>query len=514
MKLARVVCLLLLLAAGPIAAAEQSRPNILFIYTDDQSYKTIGCYAGSPAWIKTPNIDKLASRGVRFERAYLGSWCMPSRASLLTGRLPQGIESMRLTGAYPASSYDPARCPFVPAVFRQQGYQTAQIGKWHTGVDAGWGRDWDFQIVWNRPKHPENAGAYYQGQILAFNGEEREVDGYSTDNYTRWAVEYIQGKHRDAKKPWYLWLCYGGVHGPTTPAERHRGAYAGQRADVPADIFGPRPEKPAYLESKQAWAPGSDGRPVRKQRGISKSNFDNNVTGLAYDKWIQQVNECALSLDEGVGRVLAALEASGQLENTLVVFTADQGFALGEHGLNQKQVPYDGGFASPLIISQPGVIPQGKVCPIPVNSPDLTALFCQRAGIDVPWKMHGRDIRPLLANPEGAAWNSPLLMTHLGRKYGSDANAIPDAKEMDEPDWAPWWVLLRDGRYKYIRTLIRGEMEEIYDLGADPEELDNLAVRREHRPLLESLRAKAIAELRRTDAGFVDAMPPTRAMLE
>jgi arylsulfatase A-like enzyme len=167
-------------------AAEATKPNILLIYTDDHSYKTVGCYPEAYPFVRTPNIDALAKRGIRFTHCYLGSWCMPSRASMLTGRHPHGIESMRMEGEYPGSNYDPQQCPFWPSVLRQHGYHTAQIGKWHTGIDAGFGRDWDYQIVWNRPKHPDNAGNYYTNQILAIGGiEQAELDkGYSTDNYT------------------------------------------------------------------------------------------------------------------------------------------------------------------------------------------------------------------------------------------------------------------------------------------------------------------------------------------
>ena len=120
---------------------------------------------------------------------------------------------------YPASTYDPEQCPFWPKIFRQNGYVTAQIGKWHTGVDAGTGRDWDWQIVWNRPKYPANATKYYNDQILSVNGAEaKTTPGYSTDNYTQWALDFVRGEHRDPAKPWYLWLCYGGIHRPTTPA--------------------------------------------------------------------------------------------------------------------------------------------------------------------------------------------------------------------------------------------------------------------------------------------------------
>lgn len=127
---------------------------------------------------------------------------MPARATFLTGKLQYGVESMRMQGAYPGSEYDPEKTPFWMSSFKDAGYTTAHIGKWHTGTDTGFGRDWDFQIVWNRPKFPKNSGNYYDNQLIAFNGgEARMVTGYSTDNYTHWATEYINGKGRDSEKP-------------------------------------------------------------------------------------------------------------------------------------------------------------------------------------------------------------------------------------------------------------------------------------------------------------------------
>lgn len=502
-------------AAEPVPTADPQaagmrRPNILFILTDDQPYKTVGCYDGTPAWVRTPHLDRLAAGGVRFERAYFGAWCMPARASLLTGRLQHGIESMRMEGPYPGSTYDPQACPFIPAEFRRQGYHTAHIGKWHTGTDSGLGRDWDHQIVWNRPKLPNNAGAYYEGQVLSFNGHERMVEGYSTDLYTDLACEYIRGEHRSHGQPWFLWLCYGAVHGPTTPAARHAGRLAGHDAAVPADIFGPRPGKPAYLDTTQAWDRGSDGQPVMRRRAKTATNFDANLPGRSHAAWVQQVNECTLAIDEGVGRLLASLEQSGQLADTVVVFTSDQGFALGEHGLSAKLAPYDASIASPLIISRPGTLPAGVVRSRPVNPADLAVTLCGLAAVEIPWSMHGRDFGILLADaPEDKA-PPPMLLTNTARRFGSDTAILPIGDAMLEQAGVPWWVMLRDGRYKYIRTLVAGEVEEVYDLSADPDELDNLALEAGHHPLLTRLRATAIAELNRTNAPFVSALPPPR----
>lgn len=495
-------------------AASAKRPNILFIYADDQSFKTLGCYGANPEWAKTPNIDRLASQGIRFERSYLGPWCMPSRASLLTGRLQHAVMSMTMEGEYPGSKYDPALCPFIPAQFRAQGYQTAQIGKWHTGTDTGFGRDWDFQIVWNRPGHPENAGTYYKDQLLTFNGVDRMTEGYSTDNYSQWASEYIQGQHRDPNKPWYLWLCYGAVHGPTTPADRHKGKLAGNKAVVPKDIVGPWPDKPAYLENTKAWMMADSGQPAMAKKAKKKDNFDAGEPGKDFHAWVQQVNECMMAVDEGVGKVLSALEASGQLENTLIVYSADQGYGLGEHGFNQKVAPYDATVSSPMIMRWAGHIAEGKVCKHPINSPDLVDFFCKTAGVTIPWKTHGRDIRPLIENPESTTWNVPVMLTHTSRNYGDETITIPTDASLTSSSGVPWYALLRDGKFKYVRYFVPGETEELYDLEADPDELTNLASKPEHLKRLVELRQKAIDELRRTDAKFVDVLPKTKAEMQ
>jgi arylsulfatase A-like enzyme len=485
--------------AGAAQGAAARKPNILFIFTDDQSHRTVSCYPEAHSWVRTPNIDGLAKRGIRFLAAYNGSWCAPSRASILTGHHPFGVQSMTFRGQYPSSSYDPEQCPFWPAVFRRLGYFTGQIGKWHTGADAGFGRDWDYQAVWNRPAHPENSPNYYKKQLISFNGAKpRLVEGYPTDNYTDWAVKFIQGETRDKKKPWFLWLCYGATHGPFTPAARHLKAYPGVKVSPPADIFAPREGKPGYVQKMDVWVRGKDGEPVYKGSGDYQDK-----KGMTLSEGVRRYNQCALAIDEGVGRLLKALEETGQLENTLIIFTSDQGYAWGQHGFRHKLGPYDATIRSPLIFCMPGTLPQGKTCPVPVSGVDFAPTIFRFAGFDLPWKMHGRDLTPLLKDP-GRGWDDPMLITHMGRSFGKDTN---DPAKMDVLEGVPWWVSLRQGKMKYIRTLVKNEIEELYDLESDPEELRNLALQAEHRATLERLRALTVVELRRTGAGFVDRMP-------
>jgi arylsulfatase A-like enzyme len=357
--------------------------------------------------------------------------------------------------------------------------------------------------VWNRPKHPENAGSYYSDQLLAFNGVEREhVEGYSTDNYTRWACEYIRGEHRAADKPWFLWLCYGAVHGPTTPAPRHKGAYKNQPVPTPADIFPPRSGKPAYLDKTQSWQRGASGEPVMARSGEAFGD-EAARNPRTHAQWVRQVNECTLAIDEGVGQVMEALRASGQLANTLVIFTADQGFSSGEHGFRTKLAPYDANYNSPLIVSMPGKLPEGKVCRQPVGGPDLVQTMHAFAGQEPKWKMHGRDLTPILREPE-KAWDFPLLYEHTGHYYGSEvAKVLKEDPSHAVHNNVPWYVALRQGKYKYIRYLTPGEIDELYDLAADPEELTNLAQQPERAKQLAELRAALVAELRRTEASAV-----------
>jgi len=482
-----------LMAAAPaFAQRTPARPNVLFIYTDDHSYRTVSCYPEAYPWAKTPNIDAIAQRGVRFSAAYIGTWCMPSRASLLTGHYQFAVESMRMEGPYPGCEYDAAKCPFWPREMRKHGYFTAQIGKWHTGTDTGFGRDWDFQLVWNRPKFTESSTHYYYDQPITYHGGKTEIlKRYSTDQYTDWAVDFIKGKGRDAAKPWYLWLCYGAVHGPYQPAERHKQELAGIDFDTPQDIFPPRAGKPEWAQKINMWQKDENGKPVANKRSLAD--------------WVRQYHQGVFAIDEGVGRLMAALKESGQFENTLVIFTSDQGLAFGQHGFRGiKVAPYDANIRSPLIFAMPGQVAAGQVCDAPVAGVDIVPTILSFTGLKQPWPLHGRDLTPLLKNPI-AKWDHPAMVVATGQKFGSDTHKIPEGEGAFHAQ-VPWYVMIRDRRYKYVRPLVK-DMEELYDLQADPEELTNLAQKPAHRARLERMRAAAIAELKRHRAGFVDNMP-------
>ncbi|MCI0457567.1 MAG: sulfatase-like hydrolase/transferase, partial [Gemmataceae bacterium] len=296
-------------------------------------------------------------------------------------------------------------------------------------------------------------------------------------------------------------LCYGAIHSPYMPAERHQGAYAHVKVPIPADIYPPRPGKPAYMQTVETWSKGKDGQPVLKPGNAAGKD-------RTLQECVRQYQQCAIALDEGVGKVLAALEESGQLKNTLVVFTSDQGFAIGQHGFHHKLAPYDANLRAPFIISMPGTLPEGKVCQTPVGGADLVPTFFRFAGLEQPWEMHGHDLTPLLQNPD-AAWPHPVLIAFTGDRYGSDTVTIPPRGERYHG--IPWYLLLRQERYKYIRTLEEGEIEELYDVRADPEELTNLAQDPKYTDRLKQLREATLAELRRTGAGLAKNLPAVAA---
>lgn len=410
--------------------------------------------------------------------------------------------------------YDPDQCKFWTESFREQGYYTAQIGKWHTGVDSGYGRDWDHQIVWNRPKYPENAPNYFYDQLIEFDGSEPKlVKEYTTDRYTDWAEDFVRNRGPESGKPWYLWLCYGAVHGPFTPADRHKDAYAdATEPDIP-DIYPPRPGKPEYMDKMEFWVPGPNGESIEKGRDGPTPVGMLDLPGRPLKDWVRQYQQGVLAIDEGVGRLLKALEETGQDENTLIIFTSDQGFAWGQHGSKSKVAPYHANIAAPLIFRLPESVAsssrsRGTVVTQPVTAVDIPVTLFSLTGLESPWPMHGYDLKPLLLDP-AEKWGKPSLLVHTAKKYGSDTNIIPEKGNPDlyHGPGVPWYVLLSQGRYKYVRTLVEGETEELYDLVSDPQELRNLAQIAAYSDLLERYRATAIAELKRTGAGFVDRLP-------
>jgi len=253
------------------------------------------------------------------------------------------------------------------------------------------------------------------------------VEGYTTDNYTDWAIDFINGEGRDEEKPWYLWLCYGAVHGPFTPADRHLEDYADIDVPVPPSIYPPRAGKPKYVQDMEYWEKGKNGEPVERQARKTAPVGMKDFPGRSLKDWVRQYHQGVKAIDENVGRLLEALVASGQDENTMIVFTSDQGFAWGQHGFKSKVAPYRATVEAPLIIRLPRnrPAPAGRSVTAPVSGVDIIPTIYAQAGIRPPWKMHGHDLTPLLKNPQHN-WEHPAMLVHTGRNYGSATAVVPD----------------------------------------------------------------------------------------
>ena len=476
------------LALKPAWAESDVRPNILYIFTDDQSRRSVGAYEQAHDWVETPNIDSLATSGMRFTTCYTGASCQMSRAMMMTGLLQHAIQGFD-TSRYPACDYDPELQPFWPAGFRKNGYTTAAIGKWHLGEDVGQGRDWDYSVLWDRCGPKWNRSAYYEKTLVRYNGGERvPLNGYSTDRYTDIAVNYIRNAATN-DKPWFLWLCYGGVHAPYTEADRHQQRYDDAPiAKVPIDIFGPRPTKPKHLVNYTRWTKDAHGAPI------------------GFDARVKKYNRAVAALDEGVGRLVEALKKSGQLTNTLIVYTSDQGFAWGQHGCREKWMAYDANIAAPLIFSWPEKIAPRQVCEEPVSGVDIVSTFHSIAGVRPVTALHGRDLAPLLHDPTQTL-EEPLLLTHTARVYGEKFLNDIKAGTFVGQGVKPAYMMMREGRYKYIRHMQVDTLEEVYDLEQDPLELSNLAIDPKSASLLRRLRGKAVDEVRKKNGEFVDWLP-------
>ncbi|HKL22883.1 MAG TPA: sulfatase-like hydrolase/transferase, partial [Tichowtungia sp.] len=201
------------------ALGATNAPNILFIFTDDHSYRMVSCYPRAYEFANTPNIDALAERGVRFDSAYMGAKCRPSRAMVLSGRQQFAVESDYDGNDIPGSIH------WLPTI-RSNGYYTGMIGKWHYYQQEGdpyrHGTSWDWSVIWRHAAPDAVGDNYYWNQYVSIDdGTQEPLNGYSTDRYADFTEQFIQERADDPdQKPWFYWLAFGGVHSPYTPAAR------------------------------------------------------------------------------------------------------------------------------------------------------------------------------------------------------------------------------------------------------------------------------------------------------
>jgi len=431
------------------------RPNFVFIFTDDQRWDAMSCM-GHP-FLRTPNMDRLAREGARFANAFVvNSLCSPSRACFLTGAYSHthGVVGNDV------NDYDPS-LPTYPLLLHQAGYQTAYIGKFHQAPKSDPRPGFDYWLSFR-------GQGIYNDPELNENGRTFTAQGYMTDLLTDAAVRWLR---QPRQAPFCLTLAHKAVHGPFTPAARHADAFPDGRIPKPAAFDDDLRGKPAWQRAAVVRGMG------RKQ---VEANRDKSVpAAIAPVEWGNRGSaflnyfRTLLAVDESIGRVLDALQEIGRLDNTVVVFASDNGFFMGEHHQGDKRQMYEESIRIPLFVRYPRLAKPATVNDEMALNIDVAPTFLDLAGVEIPAAMQGRSLRPLLAG-EKARWRSEFLYEYFRE------GAFPGV---------PTMVGIRTRRYSYVRYPEIQDVDELYDLEADPHQMRNLAQ--------DPTRAETLAELRR-----------------
>lgn len=443
----RPLALLMAVAlAGPAAAGPRS---VVLILADDHRHDALGC-AGHP-FLRTPHLDRLAAGGARFASACVTTaLCSPSRASILTGMY---AHRHRVTSN---NEPVPAGLTFFPQLLQKAGYRTAFVGKWHMGheTDAPQ-RGFDHWVSFRGQGvyNPTKAG-------LNVNGTPVPQKGYITDELTDYALDWL--KAQDAGRPFFLYLSHKAVHADFTPAARHRGRYADAPMPVPATQADPGPDagRPMWVRNQRESYHGV-GFPYHGELGDLPTLY-------------RRYCETLLAVDDSVGRVLDHLKATGRLDDTLVLYAGDNGFAWGEHGLIDKRTAYEESMRVPLIAHGPGLFAPGSVPREVVANIDLAPTVLEAAGVPVPANLDGRSLLPL-GRGDARGWREELLYEYFWERN------FPHT---------PTLHALRTARYKYVRAHGVWDTDELYDLAADPGEARNLVRDPAHRDAVRRLNAR------------------------
>lgn len=411
-------------------AAPDQRPNVIFILVDDQRHDAFGVMTPG---LETPALDRLITEGLHFTNAFVTtSLCSPSRASIMTS------QTMRTHGVVDNNSPTPEDFEPFAVLLDSAGYDTAFIGKWHMGNDdASPKPGFDHWVSFEGQGNYAPVDAFGRPSLFNVNGEEVPQQGYITDELTDYALGWLEGRGSD---PYFLFLSHKAVHLPFTPAERHAGQYDGLEIALPQsnDLAGRTGQVPMWLHvQRNSWS-GSDftyysDRPMRD---------------------FQRDYYAALSaVDEGVAKLIGSAAGPGNGRDTVIIYSSDNGFMFGEHGLIDKRAAYEASIRVPLIIHAPERLGEGREVSAIARNIDIAPTILALAGLEAPDHYEGRD---LLA--EGAA-NEPLVYEYYW--------------EFNYPQ-TPSTFALRDERYKYIQYHGVWDTEELFDLQADPHELHNL----------------------------------------
>ncbi len=444
-------------------AAQTKQPNIVFIMTDDHAAHAISSYGSK--LINTPNIDRIAREGMRFTNAFVtNSICTPSRAVILTGKYSH------LNGV-PVFNHIDNTQPMLPKYLQAAGYYTGMIGKWHLGG--------------NDPKHPNDGsptgfnywnilpgqGAYFD-PIMIDMGVRKKMTGYATDIITDLSIDFI--KNRPANKPFFLMYHHKAPHRNWQPDEKHRKQYENYEPPIPLTFDDDYKGKSDA--SKQATNHiDTDLTKADLKVDPPKDLIGADLKRWKYKRYMQDYLACVQSVDDNIGRFLEFLNKSGLAENTIVVYTSDQGFFLGEHNMFDKRFMYDESLRTPFVIRWPKHIKPGSVNEKIILNLDFAPTFLDAAGVKIPSDMQGKSLRPLLEGKSATGWRSAMYYRYYHPLHHNVAAHYG----------------IRTKRYKLI-YFNKLNQWELYDLEKDPIEMKNLANDPAYAKTLENLKKELL----------------------
>jgi len=404
--------------------AQTTRPNIIFIMTDDQRWDALSCM-GHP-FFKCPNTDRIATEGAKFTNYFVTiPLCSPSRAVILTGQYSHknGItdNTNRNEQSFKLATF--------PQLLQKAGYETAFMGKWHMGNDPSPRPGWDHWI-----------GMPGQGRYidcpLNIDGKLTDVKGYITDVIDQYACDYLKQKH---DKPFMLYIGEKAWHDPHRPADRHAHLYEGEKITRP----------PSANDDLS-------GKPALHNEGMQK--LRGHETGGYPDETILQQLRTLQAVDESVGHIFKTLEETGQLDNTVIIYTSDNGYFWGEHQLGDKRAAYEESIRDPLLIRYPRLIKPGTVIDTLTLNLDIAPTILDLAGATIPPDYQGKSWLALFRD-DAKDWRSEFLAEYFAEKN------YPHI---------PTWQAVRTERWKLIHYPELKECDELYDLKSDPYEMKNL----------------------------------------
>lgn len=420
-------------------------PNIIFIMSDDHAAHAVGAYGSR--LIKTPNIDRLAKEGMRLENCFVtNSICTPSRAAILTGKYAH-------INGVPVFNHIDHSQPMLQKYLQKEGYYTGIIGKWHLGG--------------NDPKRPDDGkptgfdywnilpgqGAYFDPEMIEM-GERKKLTGYATDIITDLAIEFIN--RRPQNKPFFLMYHHKAPHRNWQPDEKHRKQF--ENANVP--------EPKTFNDDYGTRSDAARTATMRIDRDLNDNDLKmkppDGLSGVELKRWkfqryMRDYLACIASVDDNVGRLLDWLDRNGLTENTIVIYTSDQGFFLGEHNFFDKRFMYEESLRMPFLIRWPGHIRAGSTNNSIILNVDFAPTLLAAAGQSAPLDMQGRSFLPLLQGGKLKNWRTSMYY----RFYHPGHHNVA----------AHYGV--RTDRHKLI-YFNKLDQWELFDLKKDPHEMKNV----------------------------------------